>query len=393
MPPRRGRRGRPRAARKEEIKEAFRKPGHKTAFSAPGNVARAHGISHGRAKEILEEVDSYVLHREYKRPSVFNPYYVYRRRELIQADLIDIGELKAHNEGVRYLLLIIDVFTKKIWVYPLKTKEGLVMRNTLERWLDTIGNPVPEAFATDAGREFFNAPVRDLLAARGVRQEKSTGTCKAAVAERANKSIQILIYKYLSENQTKKYLGKLDDLVATYNKRGHRTLQFMSPNMADLRRNEARVRGIHVERYAKVKKKKLKFRVGEVVRIKLESKVLSPQSRAYKPQFKGEYFIIREINRRLPVPIYYLKAMNDDEEINGGFYSNELTRVRGDEFKIERVLDERGEGPNKELLVRWLYFGPRWDLWIPASSVQFYPDARGRQRGQQPVGRAARRRT
>lgn len=387
MPParrgRRRRRGRQRQplrgqALKEEIQTSFRRPGHKIAFSAPGTVARAYGISQEKARKILEEIDSYVSHREYKRPSIFNPYYVYKRRELIQADLIDISELRAHNNGVRYLLLIIDVFTKKIWVYPLKTKEGLRVREALEDWLDTIGNPVPESFATDAGNEFFNRHVRALLNDRGVRQEKSIGTCKAAVAERANKSLQVLIYKYLSENQTKEYIGKLPNLVETYNRRGHRTLNFMSPNMADLPRNELDVRAIHVARYAKIARKKLKFNVGEVVRIKLESKVLSPQSRAYKPQFKEEYFVIRDINRRLPIPLYYLKAMDSNEEIQGGFYSNELTAVRGDEFKIERVIEERGEGPNRELLVRWQHFGPQWDSWVPATSVRFYQNARGR---------------
>jgi transposase InsO family protein len=399
MPGRRGRRRRGAIAAqrradpdrlRQEIKETFRRPGHKVAFSAPGNVARSFGITQEKARQILEEVDSYVSHREYKRPSVFNPYYVYKRRELIQADLIDISELRAFNSGVRYLLLIIDVFTKKIWVYPLKTKEGIRVRDSLEDWLDRIGNPPPEVFATDAGNEFYNQHVRTLLNSRGVRQEKSVGTCKAAVAERANKSLQVLLYKYMSEMQTKTYLDKLDKIVETYNKRGHRTLNFMSPNMADLPRNEAEVRGFHVARYAKIKKKKLKFNVGEVVRIKLESKVLSPQSRAYKPQFKGEYFVIREINTRLPIPLYYLKAMENNEEIKGGFYSNELTAVRGDEFKVERVLDERGEGPNKELLVRWMHFGPDWDSWIPASSVRFYNNnngARGRARGAAARGR------
>lgn len=395
MPARRGRRRGARQQRNrnqnEEIKAAFRRPGHKVAFSAPGNVARTYGISQEKARRLLEEVDSYVTHREYKRPSVFNPYYVYKRRELIQADLIDISELRAHNNGVRYLLLIIDVFTKKIWVYPLKTKEGTKVRDALADWLDRIGQPTPEVFATDAGNEFFNRHVRALMNERGVRQENSVGTCKAAVAERANKSLQVILYKYMSENQTKEYIGKLESLVETYNKRGHRTLNFMSPNMADLPRNEAQVRGFHVERYAKIKRKKVKFKVGEVVRIKFESKVLSPQSRAYKPQFKAEYFVIRDINQRLPIPLYYLKAMNNNEEIKGGFYSNELTAVRGDEFKVERVLDERGEGPNKELLVRWLHFSPEWDSWIPASSVRFYE--RGAARGRAAVARGRRRTT
>lgn len=361
---------------KDQIKQNFKKPGHPTAFSAPGNIARTYNISQENARKYLEEIDSYVTHREYKRPSQFNPYFIHNRRKLVQSDLIDIMELSRFNNGIKYLLLIIEVFSRKIWVYPLKNKSGPFVRDALIQWLNSIRRPYPEAFATDAGREFLNREVRDLLNSNNIRQENAVGTCKAAIAERANKSLQVLIYKYLSETQTKKYIDKLQDLVKTYNKRGHRTLDYMSPNEADLPRNEERVRGIHAARYAKIKKKDPKFTVGQIVRIKLESKALAPQSRAYKPQFKEEYFIIDEINTRLPIPMYKLKAMNNDEEIIGGFYSNELTAVRGDEFKIEEILDERGDGPDREVLVRWMHFGPRWDSWIPASNIRFFRNRR-----------------
>jgi hypothetical protein len=296
---------------KDQIKKNYRTPGHPTAFSAPGNVAKTYNITQEQARQYLEEIDSYVTHREYKRPSQFNPYFIHNRRKLVQADLIDIMELSRFNNGVKYLLLIIEVFSRKIWVYPLKLKSGPQVKEALLMWLASIRRPYPEAFATDAGREFLNRDVRELLQSRGIRQENAIGTCKAAIAERANKSLQILIYKYLSEKQTKKYIDKLPDLVKTYNKRGHRTLQNMSPNEADLVQNEERVRGIHAERYAKVKRKNPKFQIGQIVRIKLESKALAPQSRAYKPQFKDEYFIIDGINTRLPIPMYKLKAMNE----------------------------------------------------------------------------------
>lgn len=371
---RRARRGRPPGweARARAIKSNYVKPGHSSAFSAPGNVARANNISYARARKLLEEIDSYVTHREYKRPATFNPYFIYRRRELVQADLIDIASLRNLNRGVRYLLLIIDCFSRKIWVYPLRQKNAQTMRRALTLWLDEIGHPAPAVFSTDAGLEFRNAPVLNLLRQRGVDPQIATGTCKAAIAERANKTLQIILYKYMTENQTGRYLRELPDLVASYNRRGHRTLEYMTPNAADLARNERRVRGIHAARYARVKRKRVKFKLGQVVRIKFESKALSRQSRAYNPQFKGEYFVIRRINRRLPIPLFYLKSMNDNEIIEGGFYSNELTAARSDVFKIARVLAVRGDGPNRQVLVRWLHFGPQWDLWIPETNIRLY---------------------
>ena len=203
MPPRRARRREGAEALKERIKREFRTPGHPVAFSAPHQIARRYNVSERRAREILEEVPSYVTHREYKRPSVFNPYYVRRRRELVQSDLIDLTPaLARRNDDIRYLLVIIDVFTKKAWVYPLTNKSAPTMERALNDWLSRdVGRQKPEFFSSDRGNEYANARVRDLLERNGVRQLFASGTCKAAVAERFNKSFQILIYKYLTDRQ------------------------------------------------------------------------------------------------------------------------------------------------------------------------------------------------
>jgi len=188
------------------------------------------------------------------------------------------------------------------------------------------------------------------------------------VAERANKTIQSLIFKYLTDNQTQKYIDKLPKLVDTYNKRGHRTLEYMSPNEADRINNEARVRDIHMTRFAKIPQKKPTLEINQWVRIKIDSKKIGHTARSYKPQWKPEYYMITRINR-LKIPLYHLKAVDDNEVILGGFYKNELVPARGDTFYVEEVLDERGEGRNKQILVKWKNFGPRWNSWIQANQV------------------------
>ena len=121
----------------------------------------------------------------------------------------------------------------------------------------------------------------------------------------------------------------------------------------------------------KLPKKSPKFQVGQVVKIKIFSKALSPYGRAYNPQFSNEFYVVTEVKENMPIPMYKLKAMDDDEPIEGSFYSNELTAARGNVFKIERVIQERGEGANKEYLVKFLYFGDRWNQWIPQRDITF----------------------
>lgn len=358
------------ALRNDEIIQQYRTPGHPSAFSAPGNVARVQpGVGRKLATSALQEIDSYVLHKESKRPKTFNPYFVYKRRQLVQADLIDIRALSRSNSGVNYLLLAIDLFSRKIHVYPLKTKSANDMRAALGQYLNDLGRPTIKVFMTDAGLEFWNRPVKQLLRSKNIELRLAAGTSKACYAERANKTMQILIYKYLSDRETTKYIDVLQDLVSTYNKRGHRSLNFMSPNEADKPRNALAVRAIAVQRFSHVKRKKPTMKVGDVVRIKTLAAAPNPARRAYAKQYHGEYFTITRINLTLPIPLYYLKSMNSEEDIRGGFYSNELSKVSGNVFKIEKILRRRVRRGQNQIFVKWKHFDDRWNEWIPEANI------------------------
>ncbi len=355
------------------VGRAFNSPGHPVAFSAPGRVAKHFGISEKKAREALEHYEGYTLHREYKKPRHYNVYYVHNRRELVQGDLIDVGQLSRQNSGTKFLLLLIDAMTKKVWVVPLKTKSAPEMEAAMRRWLADIDRP-PDKLQTDRGNEFTNRRVQDLLRSRGVEWQSANGTLKASMAERANKSLQLIIFKYLKENQTAKYLDVLGRLVETYNGRKHRTLKGMTPAEADQPANEARVQAVFHDKYAKAarhRKQKLPFSVGDTVRIKTEPRSrVATETRAYAQQFKNEYFTVFRINRTLPVAMYYLRSMDTNEEIEGGFYAQELQRQRGDTFKIDRILRRRrGRDGREELYVSWKFFGPQHNSWIPAGNI------------------------
>lgn len=362
------------AATRREIIENYHTPGHPTAFAG---ISKLVDYYDGRATRdfivsALQSSNVYTRHREYKQPKFYNPYYVYRQREQIQADLIDIKDLARHNDGTKYLLLFIDLFSRRVWMEPLRDKTAATTRDAIKSWLDSLGNRRCEILASDKGLEFNNRPVRALLAQYGVRQQFKSGTSKASYAERANKSLQTLIYKYLTHNQTFKYIDKLGSIVASYNHRPHRSLGNVSPHEADKPRSQRWIRGIlqraHTERRRKAKKKP-KFRVGDKVRIKILAKKISGDSRAYVPQFKGEYFTVENVKTNMMVPMYQIRSMDTDELISDSFYAEELQKVTGDIFQVERVLRQRGRGRNREYFVKWMFFGPRHNSWVKAADV------------------------
>lgn len=361
----------PRLSLQERVSRAYKTPGHPVAFSAPGTVARHFNITQDKAKEILEHIEGYTLHREYKKPKIYNPYYVHKRREQVQADLIDISKIARQNNGVQHLLLLIDIFTKRVWVYPVKNKNARTIESVLSRWIRSL-DETPDKLMTDQGTEFVNQRVQNLLLRHNIEWQAALGTSKAAIAERANKSIQILIYKYLTQNETLRYIDKLDNIIQSYNKRGHRSLDFFSPQQADSPQNEGMIHAIHQTRYTKLaahRRDTLPFKVGDLVRIKTDVKQVSSSRRAYAEQFKGEYFNIIRINRTLPIAMYYLRSVDTQELIRGGFYANELQRQRGDIYKIERIIRRRVRNGVREIFVKWKYFSPQWNEWIPEENI------------------------
>ena len=318
----------------------------------------------------MEHADGYTLHREFKRPSRYNVYYTHNRRKQCQADLIDISRISNQNDGVTFLLLIIDIFTKKVWVYPLRRKSAAEMKRSMQVWLDSL-QVKPERLMSDFGLEFRNREVQNLLRSHHVEWEPARGTMKAAIAERANKTIQILIYKYLSDRETVRYIDVLPQLVSTYNARPHRTLEGLTPDYADMPENEAAVQAIAHRRYAEVgrARRSPKYKVGDVVRVKTDPHKISQNRRAYAEQYGGEFFTISRINRTLPIPMYYLRSMNTDDEIEGAFYAQELQPQRGDVWKVEQVLNERTRRGVREVLVKWKYFDERHNSWIPRRNI------------------------
>lgn len=357
------------------IRDNYTTPGHPTAFAGLEAVRKFYDgqFSKEDVEKALQSLDAYTRHREYKQPAHYNPYYVYRQRQEVQGDVIDMQQHSQDNDGIKYLLLLIDLFSRKIWVFPMKSKSGSDVRRALSQWLQQLGRRrKPQQFNTDKGREFNNQLVNTLLQSHNIRQTFASGTSKAAYAERANKTLQILLNKYMTAVQSLRYVDVLQDIVLSYNSRGHRSLDGLSPNDADLPEQQQYVRGILMKNHASraaAARKKVKFQIGDKVRLKYLAKKISGDARAYNPQFTGEIFQVIDINDRMMVPMYKVRSMDTGEVIEDRFYSNELQKVVGDLFKVEKILRTRGRRPNRQFLIKWQFFGDAHNSWEPEANI------------------------
>ena len=132
------------------------------------------------------------------------------------------------------------------------------------------------------------------------------------------------------------WTGYLDQALKNMNSRYHRIIQ-MSPARAERAENADRVNEAMALYRVKAtstnkKRKGRKFKIGDMVRLQRSKKVFN---RGYQPTFGEEVFKVRAVLDHLPVTMYELEEW-DGSDIDGNFYPEELSLVKGDVFKVEK---------------------------------------------------------
>ncbi len=308
---------------------AYTTPGSPIAFSRLSQVQRYYGnqMSQHDVQRALETYPVFVLHRKKTKQKTTNPYFIYFKRQQVQVDHIDMTQLAQANNLVKYLCVAIDAFTKKAAIVPQKKKTGTETLKSLEKFFFHLLPPPPQNVLFDEGKEFNNKIIKSFLTNIGVNMSNPLSSLhKAAIAERFNQTFQRLIYQYLTHNNTKTYINVLPLLLRTYNTREHNAIK-MSPEEGEKKENHYLIRQRMEEKLHKFfkgkRKRKLTIKKGDIVLIRAWKKDFA---RGYHQSFKNEPFLVRDLNIRLPIPMYTLQSISKGDIIRGNFYESELQK-------------------------------------------------------------------
>ena len=91
--------------------------------------------------------------------------------------------LSKFNKGIKYLLYVIDLFSKYAFVVPLKDKKGASIVNAFQSILDKSGRK-PNKIWVDQGSEFYNHNFKKWLANNDISMYSTYNEGKSVVAER-----------------------------------------------------------------------------------------------------------------------------------------------------------------------------------------------------------------
>lgn len=319
-----------------------------------------HQLTRRQIRRWLRGQEAYTLHHPVR-------YKYNRNRTLVsgiddqwQADLVDLGSLSKHNDGYRYLLVVIDILSKFAWVRTLRTKTGFEVADAFKDILSD--GRQPRKLQCDQGREFFNSSFQQLMTSKGIKLFATDSDTKAAIVERFNRTLKQRMWRYFTSTNTKRYLDVLQQLVQGYNNRYHRSIGMAPIDVTPDKETSVLERLYKHPRMASIDRN-FTLEIGDQVRI---SQTRMTFRKGYLQGWSTEIFTVRSRIHQ-DQPSYRLQDYAG-EPLSGVFYEEELQKVAAPEaYKVEKVLRQRkAKNGQVEYFVKWLGYPEKFNSWVSA---------------------------
>jgi len=331
-----------------------RSPG---SFGGVRSLKRYSGRSEREVKTFLAGQDAYTLHKPRRLRFPRRKTYSKGIGDLFQIDLVDLSSLAPFNDGTRYLLTCIDVFSKQAWGVPVRRKSARDVAEAFEKILSE--GHKPNMVQSDKGTEFLNSTFQAMLNRHDIKFYTSENEdLKAAVVERFNRTLKEKMFRYFTYKNTRRYVDVLSDLLHSYNNTRHQSI-----GMAPLQVNEDNENVVRNRLYPlKSNSFRWKYNAGDRVRIAMQRQ---PFRKGYLGQWSDELF---EVVKRLPTtPATYELRDLAGESIKGRFYEPEIQKVLktdDERFDIERIIKTRKRNGKIQYLVSWKGYPSKFDSWV-----------------------------
>jgi len=272
---------------------------------------------------------TYALHRQ-------NATEFMRRKVLVpgpgaqfQADLMDVSRWAKENNGIRFLLTVIDCFSRLATAIPLTFKSG---KRTAAGLLQAFRNlkAIPKKLQTDRGKEFYNSDVQSMLKRKKIILFSTfQQDTKAQIVERFNRTLRSKINKFKTANKTDHYLSALPKILNAYNHKKHSAFKNRFAPLEINLRNMKQVFQIQYGEYLKGKNQPFKFKLLEhVLKAKDKKKQIESQGTKGFMFHPTVYEIVDRLHTRPPT--YVLKNVSSGEIESGTFYAQQLHSLGSD---------------------------------------------------------------
>lgn len=347
------------------LADVYYDPKNPAGFSSVDNLRHAvtNGFTKSKTREWASGQKTFTLHkrvvRNFKRRKTISKGL----NHLWQGDLIQFDMIGRQNSNFNFILVCIDVFSRKAYAEPIKRKTGQSVANAMEIILAN-SDTTPKLLQVDSGAEFYNRHFQSILNKHGIEIYTVQSCKKASVIERFILTLKRRLFKWMTRNNTRKWLDVLPDLIHAYNHSIHGATGYRPVDITF--KNEKEVwEHLYADEFPL--KASFKFSTGQKVRIVNDKKMFT---KSYFPQWSRTVYTIAL--RRATNPVTYKVKSPAGQVLKRPLYEQEIQAITEDEvpLNVEILKTRFNSQRQKEYRIHYVGWPSVYDRWLDSRKVR-----------------------
>ena len=231
------------------MEEYWRKFKYQSAYKLYQIMKRAsHNVTLSEVDAFVSSKRTHQLHKK-TRHNIQGHIIAFAKHGLWFADLLDMQNFSRQNKGFKYILLCVDVFTRRGYAQSLKSKFKSSVRDGFDAIFQELNIPV-RLIITDSGKEFLNRDVQYLFKQLKIwHATVEVGDHNAlGIIDRFSRTIKEQIFKDFTENNNVIWHDKLPDYMHSYNNSPHKGILNLSSEEAQSEQHQTNLFNLNLEK-------------------------------------------------------------------------------------------------------------------------------------------------
>jgi hypothetical protein len=207
-----------------------------------------------------KEVDEFINNRVEQQKTVINnerkktlgKIVAYRPLSLVQMDIYVMAKYVKGNKGYKYILCMIDVFTRKVWAYKMKKKDNKNVQDSFKQFISdsNIKEFTPTILMSDNDSTFINKSFQEILEKNQIIHQPNILDDHHALGliDRFARTLKMILTRLFLQTKSTNWINYLDEIIKNYNNNGHSAIDYISPNEAFLKKNFEKIYNINYEK-------------------------------------------------------------------------------------------------------------------------------------------------
>ena len=187
-----------------------------------------------------------------ERKKTLGKIVTYRPLSLIQMDIYVMAKYVTGNKGYKYILAIIDVFSRKVWTYKMKKKDNKNVQDSFKQFLSDskINKYTPTILMSDNDSTFINKSFQEILEKNKIIHQPNIIDDHHALGliDRFARTLKMILTRLFLQTKSTNWIDYIEQIIKNYNNNGHSAIDYISPNEAFLEKNFEKIYNINYEK-------------------------------------------------------------------------------------------------------------------------------------------------